>query len=114
VWQGLAALGAADESALGRAWMLPCQPAVTTRELAQRLEQHLGQHIKMRVIPKWLLKPIEYFMPMVSELNEMAYQWEVPFIVDDSLFRAQFDVRPVAEDEAARMTVDWARQAYSS
>ena len=114
VAQGLATLGAADESALGRAWMLPCQPAVTTRELAQHIELQLGQHIKMRVIPKWPLKPIGYFMPMMDELNEMSYQWETPFVVDDSLFRYQFEVRPVAEDEAARSTFDWARQAYSS
>ena len=30
---GLAALGRADDAACGRCWMLPCAPAVTTREL---------------------------------------------------------------------------------
>jgi hypothetical protein len=49
---------------------------------------------------------------MVREIKEMAYQWDEPFIVDDSRFRAAFDVRPVAVDDAARATVEWAKETY--
>jgi hypothetical protein len=50
---------------------------------------------------------------MVREIKEMAYQWDEPFIVDDSRFRATFYMRPVAVDEAARETVAWAKEAYA-
>ncbi|MDP1773014.1 MAG: NAD-dependent epimerase/dehydratase family protein [Methylobacter sp.] len=114
VAQGLAALGCADESALGQVWMLPCQPAVTTRELAARFQPYLGQSIQMKAMPRWLLKSLGLFVPMIGELAEMAYQWDESFVVDDCRFRAHFDVCPVAVEEAARATVDWARMTYTS
>jgi len=43
-----------------------------------------------------------------------AYQWDEPFIVDDSRFRARFAMKPIREDEAARATVAWARQTYGA
>lgn len=113
VAQGLATLGCAEESALGKIWMLPCQPAVTTRDLANRFEHYLGQSIQMKAIPRWLLNSLGLFVPMMRELGEMAYQWDEPFVVDDSHFRAHFDVRPAAVDEAAQATVEWARTTYT-
>jgi hypothetical protein len=68
----------------------------------------------MKAMPRWLLKSLGLFVPMMGELGEMAYQWDEPFVVDDSRFRAHFDVCPVAVDEAARATVDWARMTYTS
>ena len=50
---------------------------------------------------------------MVRELKEMAYQWDEPFIVDDSRFRRQFGDRVVAEVEAAKATVEWAKKTYT-
>jgi len=114
VAQGLAALGCAGESALGQVWMLPCQPAVSSRELVKRFEPFLGQSIKMKVMPKWLLNSMGVFVPMMRELGEMAYQWDEPFVVDDRRFRAHFAARPVAVDDAARATVEWAKAAYSN
>lgn len=112
VAQGLAALGSAEEGALGQAWMLPCQPAVTTREQVQRFEPYLGRNIQLKMMPQWLFKPLGLFMPMMRELGEMAYQWDEPFVVDDARFRAHFSVRPLAADEAARATVEWAKATY--
>jgi nucleoside-diphosphate-sugar epimerase len=113
VAQGLATLGKThDDSVFGRAWMLPCQPATTTRALAKRFEPFLNQSIQMKVLPSWLLKPLGVFMPMMRELKEMIYQWDEPFIVDDSQFRARFDVSLVTVDEAARATLAWAKDAY--
>lgn len=62
--------------------------------------------------------PIDFaiglFVPMMRELGEMAYQWDEPFIVDDSRFREHFPARPAALDEAARATVEWARATYTT
>lgn len=113
VAQGLAALGGAEESALGQAWMLPCQPAVTTREQVARFEPYLGKPVQLKMMPQWLFKPLGLFMPMMRELGEMAYQWDEPFVVDDARFRAHFSVRPQAVEEAARATVEWAKATYN-
>lgn len=114
VAQGLAELGGADESTLGIAWMLPCQPAVTTRQQVQRFETYLGKTVRVNVMPKWLFKPLGLVMPIMREMGEMSYQWEEPFIIDDTHFREHFSVRPLAVDAAARATVEWARATYTS
>jgi hypothetical protein len=70
--------------------------------------------MQMKVLPGWLLKLLAVFMPMLSELNEMSYQWEQPFIVDDSRFRAEFAVNLVGIEDAAKATVAWAKDTYRS
>lgn len=113
---GLATLGCATEEQLGgRAlWMLPCQPAVTTREMVRRFEPALGHVIPLNVMPRWIMNLLGLFVPMVREIKEMAYQWDEPFIVDDSRFRQAFAVQPTEIEEAARNTVAWAKDRYAA
>ena len=112
---GLATLGCAEESKLAGAplWMLPCQPAVTSREMTQRFAVALGHDIPLNITPRWLLNTLGLVVPMMREIKEMAYQWDEAFVVDDRRFRAAFDMRPVAVDEAAKATVAWAKEVYA-
>jgi len=116
VAQGLATLGCATDEQLGdqALWMLPCQPAETSRAMVQRFESAVGRTIPLNVMPRWIMNVLALFVPMVREMKEMAYQWDEPFIVDDSRFRARFAMRITGEEEAARATVDWARQTYGA
>jgi hypothetical protein len=111
---GLAALGAAPDDAYGRPWMLPCAPAGTLRALVHRFSPHLGREVRITAMPRWLLSALGVLVPIVRELNEMAYQWEGPFVVDDSRFRSRFGLAPTDPDEAARATVAWAREHYAT
>lgn len=116
VAQGLMTLGCASDEQLGSQtlWMLPCQPAVTTREMVRRFEPAVGHTIPINVMPRFMMTLLGLFVPMVREIKEMAYQWDEPFTVDDSRFRARFAMKPIREDEAARATVEWARQTYGA
>jgi nucleoside-diphosphate-sugar epimerase len=111
---GLAALGGAPEDALGRAWMLPCQPATSTRALVDRMAEPLGRPIALRRLPPLLLKGLGLFVPILRELAEMSYQWERPFVVDDRRIRERLGIAPVEAGEAARRTVSWALQAHGA
>jgi hypothetical protein len=51
--------------------------------------------------------------PLMRELDEMAYQWNEPFVIDDRRFRERFHAVPENIDVAAAATVAWARQHYS-
>jgi len=109
----LAALGSAPGDAYGRSWMLPCAPAGTLRELVARFSAALGREIRIAALPRWLLKAGGLVVPFLRELDEMAYQWEGPFVVDDRRFRSRFGLLPTDPDEAARATVAWARGHYA-
>ena len=111
---GLARLGSAPDDALGRAWMLPCQRAGSMRELIDRFARVLGRRIPVGRVPKPALKAVGLFVPLIREMNEMLYQWEEPFVVDDRRFRERFAAQPVPADTAARETVAWARQHYGA
>jgi nucleoside-diphosphate-sugar epimerase len=107
---GLATLGL-DASADGL-WMLPCAPAVTTGEMVRLLAAALGQDVpRMSRMPGWLIAVVGFFMPILRELKEMAYQFEEPFVVDDARFRARFGVTATPLEQGARETVAWGREA---
>ncbi|MHB8140072.1 MAG: NAD-dependent epimerase/dehydratase family protein [Vulcanimicrobiaceae bacterium] len=109
---GLATLGCAERSAYGGPWMLPCTPAETMRTLARRCAQYLGREIRLTEIPRWLPKTLGIVSPPMRELAHMRYQWDEPFVVDDSRFRARFGVAPTDVERAAEKTVAWAREAF--
>ena len=110
---GLATLGCAEADVYGRPWMLPCAPAGTLQEVIVRLATKLGRDIRARQVPRWVVKTIAIFSPLFRELDEMAYQWEEPFVVDDRRFRERFRVTPTDVDQAAAETVEWANRQYA-
>ncbi len=111
---GLAALGTADDDVYGKPWMLPCAPAETMRQLVARLSQKLGREIKLFPVPRIAVKALALVVPFIREIDEMLYQWQEPFRIDDSRFRARFNQGPENADRAAAKTVGWARTHYGS
>lgn len=114
VARGLAALGLAEEDVAGRAWMLPCAPAGSTRELVGRFSEALGSPIRVRSMPPLALRALGLVVPVLREVAEMSYQWEEPFVVDDRRFRDRFGVEATSPPEGARQTAAWARRAYGA
>jgi hypothetical protein len=110
---GLAALAAAPEDMIGRAWMLPCAQAVSSREMVVRFGQALDGPIDAAEMPRWFIKASARFVPIVREVDEMLYQWDEPFVVDDRRIRERIGLVPTDADAAARATVEWARQHYA-
>ena len=111
---GLAALGTANDDAYGRPWMLPCAPAETMRALVARVSRELGRKIDLMTVPRTVLKILALVVPFLREIDEMLYQWEEPFVIDDMRFRAQFGLGPEDVKRAAADTVVWAKVHYGS
>jgi nucleoside-diphosphate-sugar epimerase len=112
VARGLVALAEADDAT--GVWHLPTAPAESTRALARRLGEALGIAIEMTTMSPLLLRAIGVFAPFMRELPELAYQWQAPFVLDDSKFRARFGfgATPIAAQVAA--TAAWARSRYEA
>lgn len=109
---GLLALGTAAADAYGQPWMLPCAPAGSLVELVARFSRALGREIEFVSLPRLMVKAVGLFVPLVREVDEMTYQWDEPFVVDDRRFRARFGQQHTDVDEAAAVTVAWARKHY--
>jgi nucleoside-diphosphate-sugar epimerase len=108
---GLATLGA-DARAANKVWHLPTPPAESTRRLSERLAHGLGREVKLKRVPRWLLQGVGLFSPMMREIPEMMYQWEVPYVIDDTQFRTVFGQAATPMAEAVAATVAWARTRY--
>ena len=107
---GLVALGASNDA--HGVWMLPVQPAETTRAVVGRFARALGREIDIATVPTWVVRMIGIFQPMMRELAEMTYQWKQPYVLDDTKLRTAFGIEPTPWDEAVAQTVTWARSTF--
>jgi nucleoside-diphosphate-sugar epimerase len=86
----------APDSAFGQAWHMPCAPTRTTRDILQIAADTLDVKLRISAMPAWMLGPSAMFSPFLRELKEMRFQWDRPYQVDASRFKAAFwsDVTP--------------------
>ena len=59
-----------------------------------------------------MLRSLGVFSPMLRELVEMTYQWEVPFELDDRRFVQAFGWSATPVDDAVRNITRWAQGRY--
>ena len=113
VVRGLVTLGR-EERALGHVWHLPTLPARPVDAWTAALGRELGLTIRAREVPSWGLSLLGLFAPEMRELKEMRYQWEAPYLVDDTRFRAAFGVEATPFEAQVRATAAWARARYGA
>ncbi|WP_437683502.1 NAD-dependent epimerase/dehydratase family protein [Sorangium sp. So ce131] len=112
VARGLVTLGERDE-AMGHVWHLPTAPAESTRALARRLGRALGLDVKVSRLPRFVLRAAGVFSPFLREAAEMAYQWDMPYVIDDARFRATFGWSATPVERQVAEVAAWARRKYN-
>ncbi|MFJ4777626.1 NAD-dependent epimerase/dehydratase family protein [Streptomyces sp. NPDC088762] len=106
---------AAEERAWGRAWHVPTEPALSVREMVDRLAAQAGTGpVAVRGLPPAVLGVGSLFSPLLRELKEIRYQFDRPFVVDSSAYEAAFAVRATPVDEQVKETVDWWRERLAT
>jgi nucleoside-diphosphate-sugar epimerase len=108
IGKGLVILGEREE-ALGQVWHLPSPETLTTRQFVEMIFEEVGKPASIQAAPKILLRALGIFNPPLRETIEMLYEFEEPFIVDDSRFEREFGERATPLREAIRRTVRWYR-----
>jgi nucleoside-diphosphate-sugar epimerase len=109
IGKGLVILGEHEE-ALGRAWHLPSPETVTTRQFVEMIFEEVGKPARVQAAPKILLRAMGLFNPALREIVEMLYEFEEPFVVDDSRFEREFGEEATPLREAIQRTVRWYRE----
>ncbi len=104
VARGLATLGTRPEAA-GRAWHLPTTSKSDTRTLLNAFAKRAGTSISISTVPGWVLSMAGWVSPMMSAISAMRYQWDIPYVLDDSDFRRTFGVEPTPLVDAIDATL---------
>lgn len=94
-------------AAYGRAWHVPSDTTLTTRQFIDLIAAAVGQPIKTRTAGKLGLTLVGLFQPVVREFKEMLYEFEEPYVVDHSRFAAAFGTNITPHQQAIRETVQW-------
>jgi nucleoside-diphosphate-sugar epimerase len=96
---------AADRGAHGRTWLTPSNaPRTQQRALTDVLASAGLPPVRVRSLRGAGLAAGALVSPLLRELRELAYQWERPYVVDDSAARARFGIEPTPWDEVCRRT----------
>jgi nucleoside-diphosphate-sugar epimerase len=104
--RGLVILGERDEAS-GQAWHLPSPQTITTRQFIEQICRVTGQKPHIQAAPRLLIQGLGLFNPMMRELAEMLYEFEEPFIVDNTRFVKAFGDIATPLPEAIRCTAEW-------
>lgn len=106
--QAMAMVGACDE-ALGQVWHAPNDRTLSTREVLQIGFDYLGIEPKINVMGKMMMRIGGLFIPEAREMVEMMYEFEKPFVVDNSKFAHMFGNHATPLENGIRQTIDWYR-----
>lgn len=99
---GLAALGTTP--GVDRQVFLFPAVVVPPAKLVAQFASVLGAG-RSRAVPAWLVRLLGVVVPLFAELRETLYQWDRPFLVDDSAWRARFPRIGTSLEQAVRETV---------
>lgn len=98
---------ARDPRAHGRAWHVPSPEPVTIRHLADRYCALTGRPpLKLRKLPRSVMRTAGLVVPMARELAEMDYQFYAPFVLDSTLTQNTFGLTPTSIDQGIRETIE--------
>ncbi|MDT8325090.1 MAG: NAD-dependent epimerase/dehydratase family protein [Bacteroidota bacterium] len=96
-----------QEDAYGQTWHLPTTTeALTGRDFVQLACDLAERPMKLQTAPRWMLRLLGLFVPVLRENDEMMYQFEHDYRFDSRKFTAAFDIEPTPYREGIARTLE--------
>jgi nucleoside-diphosphate-sugar epimerase len=109
IGRNLVLLGSRDD-AYGRAWHLPNPETRTTRQIVGDVYTAAGTPLtRLTAMTRPMVRALGLFSRDIRELLHTYYQFDAPFIVDDSAFRDAFGGHTANWVDIIASTIDWYR-----
>ncbi len=106
IGRSLAMLGT-DSDAFGQTWhALTANEALTGRDLVRLACEISGRPDKLQNAPRWMIRALGMFQPVLREQVEMMYQFERPYHFSSAKLARAFDMRATSYRDAFRQV--WA------
>lgn len=108
----LATLGMNARS-LGQVWHVPNSPALSSRRFFETAFEIAGHKPRFRKISEIEMRLLGLFIPPLREMREMSYEFESPFVVDDTKFKAEFGDAATPLSAALTRTLGWTKRGLA-
>jgi nucleoside-diphosphate-sugar epimerase len=96
---------AEDQGAHGRVWHVPSNAPRTQAQALTDVLASVGKPpVKVSSLRGAALGATALVSPFMREMREIIYQWERPYVLDDSAARARFGITPTPWEEVCRRT----------
>ncbi|MFJ3405559.1 NAD-dependent epimerase/dehydratase family protein [Promicromonospora sp. NPDC090134] len=96
---------AEDPGAHGRVWHVPSNAPVTQAQALTDVLASAGRPpVKIASLRGAGLAAAALAVPFMREMREIIYQWERPYVLDDTAARARFGITPAPWEEVCRRT----------
>jgi len=93
--------------AYNQVWNLPTDPnSLTGEEWIQLFAKEMNKSEKYQMIPAWGVKLLGLFLPFLTELYEMRYQYDRDYFFDSSKFQRRFQVNPTTYEQGVKQIVE--------
>ncbi len=100
------ALLANTPDAFGQVWHLPTDKnQLTVKQLTAYFNQEMQLNKKLLVLPRFMIRLLGLFIPVMREIPEMLYQYDRDYFFDASKFENRFGFRPTTYLEGVRQIV---------
>jgi nucleoside-diphosphate-sugar epimerase len=97
---------AQDDQSWGRAWHAPANPPRSVRQALDDIAVIVGAtNVKITKVPTVALRVLGLFNTDVRELPKTLYQFQAPFVIDDSETRSTFGLAPTPWDDVLNATI---------
>ena len=88
-------------------WHLPTAPdPFTGKEWIAAVAKELQVPPKYQVVPKFLVRLMGLFMPVMREMVEMMYQYDRDYVFDSGKFEKRFNFKPTPYLEGIKKIVE--------
>ena len=88
------------EKAYGQVWHLPtASNPPTGKEWIEAIAAKMKVQPRYQVAPKFLVRILGLFMPIMRESVEMLYQYDRDYVFDSSKFEREFDLHPTSYED---------------
>ena len=93
--------------AFNQVWHLPTASSPPTgREWISMVADEMGVEPKYWTLPKWSVRAMGLFMPIMRETVEMLYQYDRDYVFDSSKFERHFNYQPTSYGEGISRIIE--------
>lgn len=101
--------------AYGQEWHIPTtHEKLTNRQWIEMIAREMQAKAAIQVAPKFIIRLLGLFVPIMREFPEMIYQYEQDYVFDSSKFEKRFGITATRPEEGVKRLVGSLRKGVIS